>query len=254
MSKCVGHVQKRMGTRLRKLKSSWVDKSLRDGKKIGGKGRLTDTQIDSIQNYYGNAIRGNKKDFKGMREAVWAIYFHKLSTDDKPMHNLCKDNWCPYKKAAANNKLYKHQNNLPEAVMDIIKPIFRDLSHPDILKKCLEGYTQNANESVNSTIWKICPKHKYHGLKAVTIGVGIATLLFNDGSKALEAPIRLMQLSCGQFTTAFFKTHDERRLRNAQRKVSEASLESRRARRRKRLGLEESYVETEGHPYLAGGH
>ncbi|GFV25434.1 uncharacterized protein TNCV_1147041 [Trichonephila clavipes] len=38
---CVGHVQKRMGTRLRKLKLVYSEKKLSDGKTIGGKGRLT---------------------------------------------------------------------------------------------------------------------------------------------------------------------------------------------------------------------
>ncbi|GFW95965.1 uncharacterized protein TNCV_4173921 [Trichonephila clavipes] len=47
---CVGHVQKRMGTRLRKLKQ--MGSKLSDGKSIGGKGRLTDRMIDLITTYY----------------------------------------------------------------------------------------------------------------------------------------------------------------------------------------------------------
>ena len=58
---CVGHVQKRMGTRLRKLKDSLKGRKLSDGKTIGGKGRLTDVKIDQITSYYDwNAIRANK--------------------------------------------------------------------------------------------------------------------------------------------------------------------------------------------------
>ncbi|GFT38689.1 uncharacterized protein TNCV_3623471 [Trichonephila clavipes] len=37
---CVGHVQKRMSTRLRKLKLVYSKKKLSDGKTIGGKGRV----------------------------------------------------------------------------------------------------------------------------------------------------------------------------------------------------------------------
>lgn len=59
---CVGHVQKRMGTRLRTLKKSKKG-VLEDGKTIGGKGRLTDKQEDKLQVYYGNAIRANKNSF-----------------------------------------------------------------------------------------------------------------------------------------------------------------------------------------------
>ncbi|GFT22294.1 uncharacterized protein TNCV_3272961 [Trichonephila clavipes] len=47
---CVGHVKKRMGSRLRKLKQ--MDSKLSDGKSIGGKGRLTDRMIDLITMYY----------------------------------------------------------------------------------------------------------------------------------------------------------------------------------------------------------
>ena len=42
---CIGHVQKRVGTALRKLK--------RDNPGLGGKGKLTDNLIDKLQNYYG---------------------------------------------------------------------------------------------------------------------------------------------------------------------------------------------------------
>jgi hypothetical protein len=72
---CVGHVQKRMGTRLRQLKKNMRGKKLEDGKTLCGKGRLTDKIIDEFSVYYGNAIRGNKDSLMGMRKAVWAIFF-----------------------------------------------------------------------------------------------------------------------------------------------------------------------------------
>ena len=53
---CVGHIQKRFGGRLRKLKSS--DKtSLSDSKSLSGKGRLTEKMINKLQNYFGIAAR-----------------------------------------------------------------------------------------------------------------------------------------------------------------------------------------------------
>ncbi|GFV23617.1 uncharacterized protein TNCV_275031 [Trichonephila clavipes] len=45
---CIGHVQKRVGARLRKLKSK--------NKNLSGKGKLTDSFIDRLQNYYGIAV------------------------------------------------------------------------------------------------------------------------------------------------------------------------------------------------------
>ena len=59
---CVGHtpyLQKRLGARLRKLKT--LNKSaLSDGRPRGGKGRLTDKMINKLQNYFGIAIRQSK--------------------------------------------------------------------------------------------------------------------------------------------------------------------------------------------------
>eukprot|EP00112_Aurelia_sp_Birch-Aquarium-sp1_P016878 Seg3860.2 transcript_id=Seg3860.2/GoldUCD/mRNA.D3Y31 product="hypothetical protein" protein_id=Seg3860.2/GoldUCD/D3Y31 len=63
---CVGHVKKRLGTRLRKLKTNYGKKKLSDGKSIGDRGRLTDRKIDTMQNYYGCAIRKNKNNLDGM--------------------------------------------------------------------------------------------------------------------------------------------------------------------------------------------
>ncbi|GFV07914.1 uncharacterized protein TNCV_2268261 [Trichonephila clavipes] len=122
---CVGHVQKRMGTRLAKLKLVYSKKELSDGKTIGGKGRLTDSLIDKLAHYYGNAIRCNSTSVKEMRKAIWAVWGHSFSTDDEPIHWFCPTN---------PNTWY--------------------LSHPALLKKCLGGKTQNPNESLNSLIWK----------------------------------------------------------------------------------------------------
>ncbi|GFT86443.1 uncharacterized protein TNCV_3259421 [Trichonephila clavipes] len=150
---CVGHVQKRMGTRLRKLKLVYSKKKLSDGKTIGGKGRLTDSLIDKLAHYYGNVIRCNSASVKEMRKAIWAVWGHSCSTDDEPMHWFCPTNpntWCKYN-AAINNNLqnYKHKPSVAKAVRDVIKPVFADLSHSALLKKCLgEKFGLKINRNV----------------------------------------------------------------------------------------------------------
>ena len=49
-TECIGCVQKRVGSRLRKLKASYKGKLLSDRKGIGGIGRLTKCRIDKLQN------------------------------------------------------------------------------------------------------------------------------------------------------------------------------------------------------------
>ncbi|GFU64092.1 uncharacterized protein TNCV_481761 [Trichonephila clavipes] len=163
---CVGHVQKRMGTRLRKLKLVHSKNKLSDGKTIGGKGSV-----------------------KELRKAIWAVWGHSCSTDDEPMHWFCPTNsntWCKYN-AAINNNLqnYKHKPSVAKAVRDVIKPVFADLSHPALLKKCLGVKTQNPNESLNSLIWKFCPKTIGSSLQIEEIAANLAISVFNDGNQIL---------------------------------------------------------------------
>ncbi|GFV02629.1 uncharacterized protein TNCV_5017971 [Trichonephila clavipes] len=62
---------------------------LSDGKNISGRERLTLKEVDSIQHYYGLAIRKNLSSVEDVKRAIWANYFHKLSTEDNPQHALC---------------------------------------------------------------------------------------------------------------------------------------------------------------------
>ncbi|GFW80395.1 uncharacterized protein TNCV_2945271 [Trichonephila clavipes] len=54
---CIGHVMKRMGSRLRRFKAKMRGQKLSDGKALCGKNRLTEASIDQLQTYYGLAIR-----------------------------------------------------------------------------------------------------------------------------------------------------------------------------------------------------
>ncbi|GFW27442.1 uncharacterized protein TNCV_162871 [Trichonephila clavipes] len=86
---CLGHIQKHMGARLRKLKTINRGKKLSDGKSISGKNCLTDKLIDTITTYYGNAIRQNNSSISDMRQTIWAIYCHYRSTDEESIHHFC---------------------------------------------------------------------------------------------------------------------------------------------------------------------
>ncbi|GFV48569.1 uncharacterized protein TNCV_5068541 [Trichonephila clavipes] len=154
---CVGHVQKRMGTRLRNILKMSKGIKLSDGKNISGRGRLTLKEVDSIQHYYGLAIRKKLSFVEDMKRAIWAIYFHKLSTEDNPQHALCplgEDSWCGYNRSIVTGEFYIHKHSLPESILLKVKKVFRDLTENDLLKKCLHGRTQNPNESFNKCVWE----------------------------------------------------------------------------------------------------
>ena len=67
---CIGHIQKRMGSALRRLVVEYKGKFLSDSKKLSGTGRRTKKVIDKLHNYYGMAIRSNVGDLRGMMMAV----------------------------------------------------------------------------------------------------------------------------------------------------------------------------------------
>ncbi|GFW89171.1 uncharacterized protein TNCV_2686041 [Trichonephila clavipes] len=145
----VGHMQKRMGTRLRKLKLVYSKKKLSDGKTIGGK-----------------ALMMNRCTGFVLQNQIHGVSIYNV---------------------AINNNLqnYKHKPSVAKAVRDVIKPVFADLSHPALLKKCLGGKTQNPNESLSSLIWKFCPKTIGSSLQIAEIAANLATSVFNDGNQIL---------------------------------------------------------------------
>lgn len=238
---CIGHIQKRMGCRLRRLVKKMKGEKLCDNKVLGGRGRLTDSQIDKLQTYYGLAIRRNTGNLEDMRQAVWAVFLHKYSTDDKPQHGFCPpgaESWCRYQKSLVSGASYQHKDSLPEAVMELIRPIFRDLSHPDLLRKCLHGKTQNSNESLNNIIWSRLPKSIFVQIETLKFGVYDAVSVFNDGNIVRCQVFDKLNLPPGKFCVSALQSIDNYRLRKAERDCLESTKESRIKKRNVLLGQE----------------
>lgn len=254
---CVGHVQKRMGSRLRKLKVSSGKRKLSDGKTIGGKGRLTDCLIQKLTIYYGNAIRQHKNSVASMRQAIWAVWGHTFSTDEEPMHWFCpkdKNTWCKYNAAANKGETskYKHKNVIAKSIKDEVKPIFAELCKTELLKRCLGGKTQNPNESINSIIWKYCPKTIGCGLKVAEIAANLATCVFNDGHQSFGTILHKLDLKIDKDLCVNLKNIDQRRITAAEKKASAASFEARRAKRMKLMVENEKHLKDEGVVYAKG--
>ena len=84
---CINHVSKRMGTALRNMVA--VSKAQKNS--ISGKGKLTNTKMKRIQNYYGKAVKDHSHDTNLCRRRIMAILFHLSSTDDSPKHVHCPE-------------------------------------------------------------------------------------------------------------------------------------------------------------------
>ena len=177
---CVGHIQKRMGSALRRYKKNRKGTKLADGKSVGGAGRLTDDLINRIPNYFGQSIRNNKGDLTGMKSIIWAIFHHIVRDDTKTLaeqHAKCPRNrWCKF---WTNESSYNQSNRISSAFIPFLK-LFERLTSDDLLKRCLKGYTQNQNEALNGTIWNRCPKTRFCGQRRVQITVCEAITRFNS--------------------------------------------------------------------------
>ena len=83
----VGHFQKYVGARLRKLKSENKGK-LSDGKLLSGKDRLTEKVINKLQNYFGIAIRQSTgTTVFELKKAIGVVLYHCTDfTEDETRH------------------------------------------------------------------------------------------------------------------------------------------------------------------------
>lgn len=246
---CIGHVQKRMGKRLRQLK-----KTVRG---LGGAGRLTDAMIDKLQNYYGIAIRRNTgKGIKNMKKSIWGAFFHVASSKNNVWHDHCEpgpDSWCKYQVDLVNKtSTYKPGPGLKEDVIKHIKPILNDLSRDDLLEKCLHGKTQNQNESFNGTIWNRIPKTTYVGKQQFEIGVYDAVAHFNVGSKAAVLIYEKLGMRPGMHMLQGSVTKDVNRIENSKRQSTEAKKLRRRYLRASKKHSTDKNKAKEGKVYGAG--
>ena len=254
---CVGHIQKRVGARLRKLKSTNKSK-LADGKPLGGVGRLTEKMINKLQNYFGIAVRQcSGKSVYEMKKAIGAVLFHCSEAKSlENRHMMCpqtSESWFKYQADKINHtNTYKHKPGLPIVVKDAIKNIFMDLSDIDLLKKCLHGKTQNNNEGLNAIIWKRCPKDVYVGLTVIEIGTASAVINFNDGMVGITKVLTKLGMIPGSKCMSYCYQKDQKRIYQMNRKETDTVKHRRKQLRAKRKGFVDRDEEKEGKTYGAG--
>lgn len=220
---CIGHVQKRAGTGLRKAK--------KDNPGLGGKGKLTDSIIDKMQNYFGIAIRANIGNLEAMKKAVLASFFHCASSAARPLHTYCPvgpDSWCGYQRDKAT---YKHGAGLPLGIIAKVKPIYQRLTEDGLLQKCLHGKTQNQNESFNGMIWQRIPKAVYVGKDLLELGLFDAVAHFNMGSQTILQLFKALGITPGAYTAKFCSVLDKDRLNVADRQAKEKTKKRRKVLR-----------------------
>ena len=92
----------------------------------------------------------------------------------------------------------------------------------------MQGYTQNVNEALHSTVWKFCLKEIFMGRTGVQTACAMAVCCYNDGSSSLAAISAKLLLSPSPFSKSFLKRKDLTRVRESEYKASEAAKKLRR--------------------------
>ena len=183
-----------------------------------------------------------------MKTAIWATLKHKSSTDTNPQHDSCPpwdDSWCTWQKAKAQGKLaeYSHKPALSDDVLSEITPIHEGLSSENLLQRCIEGFTQNNNESLNALIWSFAPKQVFSGAMTVKIASYLAESIFNEGYESLLKMMHIINIIIGPNAVALCTEVDDTRISIADARSFEASKEGRVERRVMRSDLKETFYE-----------
>ena len=182
---CLGHIQKRVGARLLKMSKDGDfndlyeddnDKSEENSKKRKReKLKLSDKDITKLQNYYGIATRTSTG------ETIWELKSPLLRSLGE-RHQFCPKtelSWCKNQSHIVNGMTtQKHKPGIDTTLMKLLKPAFLNPSSDELLSKCLHGKTQNNNESLNSIIWKRCPKDEYVGRTRLNMGVSSKPIMY----------------------------------------------------------------------------
>lgn len=256
---CIGHVQKRLGTRLRNLLRKKKGQKLSDGRLLSGKNRLTRKIMNAMQTYYGMAIRQNVNSLYQMKKAVIAILFHcseNVSMEER--HKFCPrtaESWCKFQADQVTNKTtYKPNITIPVAIKNELMPIFKSLSADSLLEKCLHGQTQNVNESLHRVIWQKCPKAVYTSRNVIEIATASAVINFNDGAHGIEMVMKRLGITPGKFMVRHGRKKNLKRLNDSFKKASNTGKQRRKKLRALKKGYEDREKEEEGDIYKSGSY
>ncbi|KAJ8879951.1 hypothetical protein PR048_020572, partial [Dryococelus australis] len=160
-----------------------------------------DKTIDQLQRCYGTAIRSNTNNPENMKKQFGLLILTK------------------------SGEFKSHEHSIPEEVMEVVKHIYRDLAHPELLRKLLHGKTQNPNESFNNLIWTRLPK---------IWDLNEAVISFNDDNFGRVKVIQELVISQGPNSAKTFKFLDKVQIQKSQH-VAELFTKEASVHKRKRI-------------------
>ena len=104
--------------------------------------------------------------------------------------------------------------------------VYARLSEDSLLRKCLDGKTQNQNEAFNGMIWQRIPKSTFVGANSFKLGVYDAVAHFNIGGKATVKVLEALDMKPGALSCVGASRADYRRVSKANYKEKESTSKS----------------------------
>ena len=136
---------------------------------------------------------------------------------------------------------YKEKVSIPKAIKETLLPIFKDLSDPQLLEKCLHGQAQNINDSLNGIFWQKCPKNLLASRQVLETGASSAVLQYNDEARAIINVMKRLSVESGTFFYQRAIGKNDKRIKASTVKSSETGK-----KRRKQLrATAKDYIDQE---------
>ena len=205
---------------------------------IGGRGRLADHRINSLQRYYGNSIKNHAGNLSEMKRSIWASFPNTVSTNDRTHHEYFLLDWIPGV-VGGNKKLVGPNTPI---TMYTLEPWwmkwnqYRRVAETSLLDRCARSATQNAHESLNGLIWSMGPKESFCSRNTVETTVHLAVVTFNEGFEKVSAVLASSSCTVSLACIRFVKTFDANKAYHKRFKSSKEEKSSR--KRRRALALE----------------
>lgn len=163
-----------------------------------------------------------------MQKRCLAAFYHLIiQTDKEAQHYYCPNgitSWCSYKRdqvTTGNEGLGKDRNRLDPVFLPLLSKMIEDLTSKELLSRCLRGLTQNSNESLNSVLWSILSKSKYHGFSSILGVAAVASVSFNGGRTAFLEFLQQSSIAINEDLYINLSARDEKRIVKAQRASSQ---------------------------------
>ena len=122
----------------------------------------------------------------------------------------------------------------------------------NLLQRRLGAHTQNSNESVNSCIWLLAPKHLHSGKNVIDIATYLAVMIFNEGYEKILETMDTMEITFGPIAEMCAARLDEDRINRSEQRVSDAAKRARIEQCEQRIAQRESLLEQEDELYGPG--